>query len=458
MKRLLHIAFCLLLLTHTVSAATTNTLTWSHSENRVDADIRTWHLQTLLEEISAASGWDIMMEPGTSHTVSVKFSNFTIERALPRLLGKLSYALLPQTNGPPKFCVYTTSMGKATQLVRHTLKGKDDKSKAILNELVVTLDPSSSFTIEELAKMLGAKIVGRIDGRNTYLLRFDDEADANAAREKLSENPNVANVDNNYTIDPPPDSLAASDSSAPPFKLKATAIGDPNNLIVGLIDSHVQKLDPNMQQFLLPPIEVAGKPSADGELSHGTSMAQTLLQGLTAGSENADTSKVKILPVDVYGTRSSTTTFDVASGIVQAVNKGAMGINLSLGSSGNSHILHNVIQDSSAQGVVFFAAAGNTPVTTPTYPAAYPEVMAVTAGDRNKNLAPYANYGSFVEVIGPGGAMVSYGGQAHYVGGTSVATAYITGLALGAADISGKPLGAVQTVIRQNLGFLPPAR
>ena len=81
--------------------------------------------------------------------------------------------------------------------------------------------------------------------------------------------------------------------------------------------------------------------------------------------------------------------------------------------------------------------------------------MAVTAGDRERNLAPYANFGDFVDVMGPGGSIINYGGQTHFVGGTSVATAYITGLALGAADISGKPLGTVQTVIRQNLGFQP---
>src|SRR5688572_12725622 len=114
MKRLLQIAFCLLLLTFSSTAATTNELKWRHNDNKVDADIRTWNLQTLLEKISEASGWEVMIEPGTEQPINVKFSNFTIERALPRLLGKLNYALLPQTNAPPKFCVYKTSMGKAT--------------------------------------------------------------------------------------------------------------------------------------------------------------------------------------------------------------------------------------------------------------------------------------------------------------------------------------------------------
>ena len=106
-------------------------------------------------------------------------------------------------------------------------------------------------------------------------------------------------------------------------------------------------------------------------------MFETLLRGLALNDKE---SGVKILPVDVYGNSPTTTTFDVASGIYQAINAGATVINLSLGSSGDSEFLHNVIKSGAAQGVLFFAAAGNEPTTAPSYPAAYPEVMAVTAG------------------------------------------------------------------------------
>src|SRR6185295_15262896 len=77
----------------------------------------------------------------------------------------------------------------------------------------------------------------------------------------------------------------------------------------------------------------------------------------------------------------------------------------------------------------FLAAAGNTPVTSPTYPAANPYVLAVTAGDRYGNIASYANRGDFVDVIAPGSTVVSYAGNSWYVAGTSPATAWATGLA-----------------------------
>jgi len=67
----------------------------------------------------------------------------------------------------------------------------------------------------------------------------------------------------------------------------------------------------------------------------------------------------------------------------------------------DSAFLHSVIQDASSKNIVFIGAAGNSPVTTPFYPAAYPEVMAVTAIDQGQ-IASYANRGSFVSLGAPG--------------------------------------------------------
>jgi hypothetical protein len=102
-----------------------------------------------------------------------------------------------------------------------------------------------------------------------------------------------------------------------------------------------------------------------------------------------------ILPVDVYGSGETTTTYDVMEGIVQAVNAGANPINLSLGGAGNSSMLESLIAQAQQKGVEFVAASGNTPGTEDTYPAAYPGVLAVTASAPNGQLAPYADDGSF---------------------------------------------------------------
>ena len=57
----------------------------------------------------------------------------------------------------------------------------------------------------------------------------------------------------------------------------------------------------------------------------------------------------------------------------------------------------------SANGVVLVAAAGNDYERTLTYPAAYPEVIAVAASDYYDNLAGFSNFGSnWVSLAAPG--------------------------------------------------------
>jgi hypothetical protein len=195
---------------------------------------------------------------------------------------------------------------------------------------------------------------------------------------------------------------------------------------------------------------VVGDNSAAGsQITHGTAMAETILQGLQANSKGA--TSAKILPVNVYGQNESTSTFDVANGISQAISAGANLINLSLGGTGDSTVLHTVIQNSAKQGVVFFGAAGNQPVTTPEYPAAYPEVQAVTAGS-GQQVADYANRGSFVDLMLPGTSVVPYDGQSWAVTGTSTATAFASGIAAGLAASSQQCPGEVLSTVQSKFG------
>ncbi|MBI3880773.1 MAG: S8 family serine peptidase [Verrucomicrobia bacterium] len=448
--------FCLLILLALASSRTSlraaDRLDWHAAENRVEADVSAWPLARVLEEVTAATGWQVFVEPNSQHTVSARFKNQPAADALGLLLGNLNFALLPQAGGPTKLFVFRTSAQEATQLVKAPPKKSGGTSKPIANELLVTLKPGAN--IDDLAKKLGAKVKGRIDDLHAYRLQFPDEAAAQAARDTLAADSSVASVDNNYNLERPvgADTLAASSSL--PFSLKPTASTDTSRTVVGLVDTGVQALDPKYAAFLLPAVAIDSeyKPGGNTPL-HGSSMAETLLRGLDVATDTGVPSSVRVLPVDVYGANPTTTTFDVAWGISKAVQGGATIINLSLGSDGSSGILQTIIQNSKDQGVVFFAAAGNTPTSAPTYPAAYPEVTAVTAGDKQGNLASYANYGSFVDVVGPGISIVQYGGKTWMVSGTSAATAFMSGMAAGTVATTGKTAAQVESKLRQTFTF-----
>ena len=435
-----------LLLAGLVAGWAAEPLEWQPAANRLTAQINGWPLERLLTRIAVVMGWEVYVEPGAERTVSAQFHNLPLFEALPLLFGDLDFSLQSRTNAPSRFLVYRTNAQQATQRILPPASApvRAAKGARLANERVVTLKPGSREGIEALAQRLGGKIVGRADSRQTYRLLFDNEEAANAAAALLNANPDVASVDDNYRVEGPPrvEAVTLNGPVPPGIQLKPADTG--KQFVVGLLDTAVQPQGSGLSPFLLPSMSVAGQSEpASGQPTHGTTMAETLLQAMsTVAGETASTT-VRILPVDVYGPHDTTTTFDVANGIVQAVNAGAKVINLSLGGDGDSTYLHQIVQAAAQQGIVFIAAAGNNPVSTPTYPAAYPEVVAVTAGGRN-GLAAYANRGDFVDAVAPGTSLITFQNQAYMVTGTSASTASFTGWLAGQVESSGKSPGEVK--------------
>lgn len=201
---------------------------------------------------------------------------------------------------------------------------------------------------------------------------------------------------------------------------------------------------------MLPSVNVAGEPLSSATVpAHGTGMAQAILQAV---SQKQQKTEWRVRPYNVYGPNEQANTFDVANGISRAIADGANPINMSLGTGGDSSFLHRVIQNGHKQGIVFVGAAGNEPTTAPTYPGAYPEVIAVTAGNADGTVASYANRGDFVDVLAPGQVRITFNGQTWVTTGTSVSTALVSGIAAGSVNggcVTGDQLRAgLQSLMR----------
>lgn len=424
-------AACLLALTFScakVSAA--DTLNWNTNKDIVSANIESLPVLPVLAAVANNTGWKIYLEPNTSRTVSTKFKDLSTGEALRMLLGDLNFAIVPQTNGPNRLYVFRTSIGNATHLISPSqLVSTKARSGVIPNELIVTMKPGAK--IDGLDCLSDAHITGRLDAYHVYRVQFQDAESAQTARNCLSKNDSVASVDSNYSMEPP-DLPAGVINQSPQFNLTPKANDGNCQIVIGLVDTAVQPVGQGLDQFLLPSISVAGNPTSGTQLTHGTAMLEGMMQQIQ--SVTGGKTSVKVLPVDVYGPNENTSTFDVANGIVQAVNGGANIVNLSLGGGGDTPFLQTLIQNAEKDGVVFFAAAGNQPVTTPFYPAAYPGVEAVTASSASGQVADYADHGSFVSLMLPGTDVVPYGGQSWAVTGTSTATAFASGIAAGLAD------------------------
>jgi hypothetical protein len=437
-------------------SADAHTITWHPDRQTLDVDVKDAPLIATLEEVALKTGWHIYLEPTPGKLLTAKFSGLPRGLAMQKLIGDQNYAFVPADGGPPRLFIFRTSREAATYEIKP--KVKTDKpnlgGKPVPNQLIVKLRPG--VKIEDIAAKLGAKVKARIGDLNAYLLEFENEAAVEAARKELASNGDVESTDSNYYVDAPPAAQRLDKAPVGPPQLQLNPPPADGRVIVGLVDTAVQaqSLPAELQKFLLQQISVAGDGPQSGEPAHGTSMAETLLRALQTATSGR--SSVQILPVDVYGPNANATTFDVANGIIRAVNGGATIVNLSLGSDAGSPFLHSVITDVTGRQIAIFGAAGNTPVTTPFYPAAYPEVIAVTAANNPGQLASYANRGSFVDMIAPGNSVVYFNGQPWLVSGTSAASAYAAGLAAGIAEVrSVSPTSAANTVMT-SLHFTPP--
>ena len=95
--------------------------------------------------------------------------------------------------------------------------------------------------------------------------------------------------------------------------------------------------------------------------------------------------------------------------IYYAIGQGARVINMSLGGSDYYNIsFQQAINTASNAGIVVCAAAGNEKkYCTNYYPAAYNNVIAVSALTSDNSLASYSNYGEYVDIAALGDGVYS---------------------------------------------------
>lgn len=407
-------------------------------------------LVRVLGELRRQTGWDIVTEPGLNPPVSIRLKPKPAAQTLRLLLGKLRYTLKRQPGRPFRLNVFQSNEKAATEPVAEA----PAKPKRIEGQIAVIVKDES--TARKLAKRFGAELITFIKGLNAARFKFSDEDALARIRESLAQAEGVQYVDDIYAY-PLPAGPARVNSGVAPIRIQPGAGSDNGQLIIGLIDTAVQAKGLDKPEFILQPISAVGEYTpGPSQPTHGTSMASIILRGISNADLDVQSSPVRILPVDVYGPNSLTTSFDVAHGITLAVNGGAKIVNLSLGSTSPSLLVQRVINAHHQNGVLFVGAAGNEPVTSNSYPAAYPQVMAVTATRRDGELAAYANRGNFIDVAERGTQPVRFHNRVYAASGTSGATAYISGLAAALATQHGKKPFEIRELIIKNRPFVPP--
>jgi serine protease len=143
---------------------------------------------------------------------------------------------------------------------------------------------------------------------------------------------------------------------------------------------------------------------ANDDHCHGTHVAGTIAQATNNGVGVAGMAhKASIMPLKVLSAQGFGKTADIADAIRFAADHGAHVINMSLGGPMPSKILRDAIHYAHKKGVVVVAAAGNNGQRKVSYPAAYPDTIAVSATRYDRTLTWYSNWGPEIDLAAPGG-------------------------------------------------------
>lgn len=163
--------------------------------------------------------------------------------------------------------------------------------------------------------------------------------------------------------------------------------------------------------------------------AHGTAVASLLIG--SAQQFHGAAPGAQLYTADVYcGAPTGGALSSVAAALAWLEQQRVPVINISLVGPPNT-LLEQLVRNASARGVLIVAAVGNDgPAAPPLYPAAYPDVIGVTAVDARKRVIVEAERGPQVDFAAPGADMAAatLNNTFATVRGTSFAAPIVAGL------------------------------
>ena len=172
-----------------------------------------------------------------------------------------------------------------------------------------------------------------------------------------------------------------------------------DGVTVAVLDTAISKSVVN-QNADIKQIDLFDYSQNASETGHGNAVASLLVADDRELSGLAPS--IELLSIPVLDANGEGSAFDLAKGIIAAVDAGADVISMSLGSYTNSALLKAAVDYAASAGVVLVGAAGNDGVNQVLYPAAYDNVIAVGAVDANANAAGFSNTGAEISLAAPG--------------------------------------------------------
>ena len=315
----------------------------------------------------------------------------------------------------------------------------------IRNEFVAEIDSAMSpARADELARTHGLERIASqafplLGGGTIGLFRIIDGRPADAVRREFAADTSVKSVQFNFRYvlqdqrqdqkKPPIEGDVAQYAVAQLRLPQAHTLARGMNVTIAVIDSGIDVKHPELANSVADTFDALG--SKEGPHLHGTGIAGAIVaHAKLMGSAP----EARLLAIRAFGAGASgaeSTSYVILKALDYAVEHGAQIINMSF--AGPKDILiERGVAATASRGIVMVAAAGNAGAKSPPlYPAANPNVIAVSGIDAQEKLFAASNRGNYIAIAAPGVDIFLPAPDEKYqiTSGTSFSAAYVSGVA-----------------------------
>ncbi|WP_038975935.1 S8 family serine peptidase [Bradyrhizobium japonicum] len=326
-------------------------------------------------------------------------------------------------------------------------KGLGDSTPAAVdlrtfaNEFVAEIDGALSATeADELARRHGLTRVSSenfpLIGATFGLFRITDGRPSETVRREFDADGSVRSVQPNfrYVLQDQKSSVPTEGDPAQYVLARlrlpqAHTLAHGANVTVAVIDSGIDAQHPELAHSIADNFDALG--SSEGPHVHGTGIAGAIVAHakLMGSAPEARIIAIRAFGGSTGGAQSSS--YIVLRSLNYAAEHGAQIVNMSFAGPKDA-VIERAIAAAAARGLVLIAAAGNAGAKSPPlYPAANPNVIAVSATDQQDKLFSASNRGNYIALAAPGVDIFlpAPDGKYQMTSGTSFSAAYVSGVA-----------------------------
>ncbi len=271
-------------------------------------------------------------------------------------------------------------------------------------------------------------------GGTISLFRITDRRTVAAVSRELATEASIRSVQPNFRYVLQDQNAALTEGDPAQYALaklrlpEAHTLAHGANVTLAVIDSGIDARHPELADSIADVFDALG--SKEGPHVHGTAIAGAIVAHarLMGSAPEARILAIRAFGVAPNGAQSNS--FIILKALDYAAAHGAQIVNMSFAGPKDA-LIERAIAATAAKGIVMVAASGNAgPKSPPLYPAANPNVIAVSATDAQDRLFAASNRGSNIAVAAPGVDIFLPAPDEKYqmISGTSFSAAYVSGL------------------------------